>query len=217
MSHWSKENMTILTWKQNVFVDFLQGEKIEKTRDLEENTILEYIIICDSSEWKITINHKGNNAKSTVKVLSLGWTQNTTNLMIQSNILAPHSQTDLHLISLLPRKNQTKIQWGIMIAKNCPKSEGYLLEECILLWDSVKLWTAPLLDVQSNDVKASHGAKVHRLNDQELFYLTSKGIPKSLARTLIINGIIENMIWQISLDKQQQTELLDRIINTISY
>jgi len=43
-----------------------------------------------------------------------------------------------------------------------------------LLGKNIQIKTLPMLDIQSNDVKASHGATIQRLDEEKLFYLTSK-------------------------------------------
>ncbi|MBP7848546.1 SufD family Fe-S cluster assembly protein [Patescibacteria group bacterium] len=48
------------------------------------------------------------------------------------------------------------------------------MEETILLGEDIQIRTLPMLDVQSSDVKASHGATIQRLDEEKLFYLTSK-------------------------------------------
>jgi Fe-S cluster assembly protein SufD len=61
------------------------------------------------------------------------------------------------------------------------------LEENILLGDKLKIKTLPMLDVRSNDVKASHGARIEKLDPQRLFYLQSRGLDDTQAKNLIIS------------------------------
>jgi Fe-S cluster assembly protein SufD len=61
-----------------------------------------------------------------------------------------------------------------------------LLEENVILGERVHLKTLPVLEVKSDDVKASHGAKIDKLDPQKLFYMTSKGLDKTLSKKLIL-------------------------------
>ena len=63
---------------------------------------------------------------------------------------------------------------GIVIKPDIIKASGHLLEENVLLGEKVQLHVIPKLDVHSNDVSASHGAKIHRLDPHKLFYLHAK-------------------------------------------
>jgi Fe-S cluster assembly scaffold protein SufB len=49
-----------------------------------------------------------------------------------------------------------------------------LAEENLLLGKKIQIKALPMLDVRSNDVKASHGSTISRLDDQKIFYLTAK-------------------------------------------
>ena len=54
----------------------------------------------------------------------------------------------------------------------------------IVLTETAKVNTKPQLEIYADDVKCSHGATVGQLNEDELFYMRSRGIPEAEARTL---------------------------------
>lgn len=63
---------------------------------------------------------------------------------------------------------------SIVISPDIVKASGHLLEENIILGERVQISTLPMLDVRSNDVSASHGARIEKLDVKKLFYLESK-------------------------------------------
>ncbi len=63
---------------------------------------------------------------------------------------------------------------NIVISPDIVKAAGHLLEENIILGERVQIKTLPMLDVRSNDVSASHGARIEKLDAKKLFYLESK-------------------------------------------
>lgn len=57
----------------------------------------------------------------------------------------------------------------------------------------MKLRTAPILDVRSSDVSASHGCKVERLDPKRLFYMQSRGLDQSMAQSLVLDGYLNTI------------------------
>ena len=57
----------------------------------------------------------------------------------------------------------------------------------------MKLRTLPVLDIKSNDISASHGAIVDRLDPVQMFYCMSRGLNKTQSTQLIIDSMIRNL------------------------
>jgi Fe-S cluster assembly protein SufD len=66
------------------------------------------------------------------------------------------------------------------------------------------------LEIFADDVKCAHGATVGQLEDEELFYLASRGIPTERARALLTYGFAEDVISRIKLKSAR--EHLDRMV-----
>jgi Fe-S cluster assembly protein SufD len=62
----------------------------------------------------------------------------------------------------------------------------------LLLSDNAKAEAIPDLEILTDDVKCSHAASISRIPESQLFYLMSRGIPRSAAEDLIVNGFLEN-------------------------
>lgn len=75
---------------------------------------------------------------------------------------------------------------SVVIVPGVVKVSGHLLEENIILGEDVQLKTLPMLDVRSNDVSASHGARIEKLDAKKLFYLESKGIAPVESKRLMV-------------------------------
>ena len=52
----------------------------------------------------------------------------------------------------------------------------------------------PNLEIFADDVKASHGATVGQLDKEQIFYLTTRGLPETRARTLLVGGFTQEII-----------------------
>jgi len=107
---------------------------------------------------------------------------------------------------------------GIKIQTDIQQVQAHLTEKNIILGQNLRCKVLPMLDVQSNDVSASHGATIDQINAEHLFYLTAKGLHSSLARQLIIQSYINTIfdpILQTNPQKINQIKqnILADIIN----
>ena len=68
----------------------------------------------------------------------------------------------------------------------------------------------PILEIEENDVKANHGSSIGMIDEETLFYLTSRGIEENVARNLVSMGKISYMIEKIK-DEKIRNELLERM------
>ena len=68
--------------------------------------------------------------------------------------------------------------------------------------DEAEADSMPGLEILANEVKCSHGATTSKIDEQELFYLLSRGIPRSVAERLIVLGFFEEVIEKISEENQ---------------
>lgn len=72
----------------------------------------------------------------------------------------------------------------IVVAPGAQKTEAYQQSRNILLSGEAKVDTEPQLEIYADDVKCSHGATAGSLNEDELFYMRSRGIPENEAKVL---------------------------------
>ena len=77
------------------------------------------------------------------------------------------------------------------------------MENALLLSESVRSRTVPVILCEEEDVEGSHGATVGQLNVDELFYMRSRGIPEAEARTLQMLSFLSPVIPQ---GREQEVE-----------
>ena len=72
----------------------------------------------------------------------------------------------------------------IIVAPDAQQTEAFQENHNIVLTETAKVDTKPQLEIYADDVKCSHGATVGRLNEDEQFYMRSRGIPEDEAIVL---------------------------------
>lgn len=94
----------------------------------------------------------------------------------------------------------------IQMEPGCDGADGYLAEHNLLLSDRAKIDAVPGLEIGYHNVKAGHAATMERVDEEKLFYLASRGIPKKEAVELILEGFLLD-----ALQKMKDPELERRI------
>jgi len=79
----------------------------------------------------------------------------------------------------------------IKIRKDAQASEAYLAGHAILLNKGAQADAIPGLEIETNEVKATHSASVSQIDEEQIFYLMCKGLDRESAKREIINGFVE--------------------------
>jgi Fe-S cluster assembly protein SufD len=87
----------------------------------------------------------------------------------------------------------------VAIDRGADRSEAEQRNQNLLLTPKARVDTRPQLDILADDVKASHGATVGQLSADELFYLRARGLPETLARSLLMRGFALEAVERLRL------------------
>ncbi|WP_428657995.1 Fe-S cluster assembly protein SufD [Runella sp.] len=88
----------------------------------------------------------------------------------------------------------------IFVRDHASKTNAYQSCRNVMLSDDASMNTKPQLEIYNDDVKCSHGTTTGKLNDEALFYMRSRGIPKTEAVTLLMYAFCEDVISQIKIE-----------------
>ena len=126
--------------------------------------------------------------------------------------LVGHCQTDQLYKGLLDGESRAVFNGKVLIRRLAQKANSNQLNNNLLLSRKAEVDTKPMLQIDADDVKATHGSTVGQLNQEELFYLLSRAIPKSKAIPLLSYGFLSEVIEKITHEETRQwlTKKLDR-------
>ena len=97
----------------------------------------------------------------------------------------------------------------IIVAQDAQRTEAYQENHNILLTDGAKVDTKPQLEIYADDVKCSHGATIGRLNEEEQFYMRSRGISLEDAKVLQMISFIAPVLENIEDHDERETIAAD--------
>lgn len=107
----------------------------------------------------------------------------------------------------------------IVIAPDAQRTEAFQENHNILLSDTARVNTKPRLEIYADDVKCSHGATVGKLNEDEQFYMRSRGIPEDEAKVLqmisFVAPVLENIPEESSDGTPDRTAVAELVENAI--
>ncbi len=96
----------------------------------------------------------------------------------------------------------------IKIVKEAKGSESYLAGHAIILNKGARADSIPALEIETNEVKATHSASVAQIDEEQIFYMMSRGMSTDDAKRTIIFGFIEPLLKRLSKDARIYTTYL---------
>ena len=98
----------------------------------------------------------------------------------------------------------------INVAQHAIKTDGQMTNNNLLMGRLAEVDTKPQLEIYADDVKCSHGATVGRIDDEQMFYLRSRGIDKQAAEKMIIYAFAAELTEALD-DETLRQQVLARI------
>jgi Fe-S cluster assembly protein SufD len=113
---------------------------------------------------------------------------------------APRSTSDLLYKGALRDHSHTVYSGLIRVQRNAEKTDAYQANRNLVLSDHAKADSKPELEILNNDVRCTHGSTVGQVDDEQLFYLESRGISHDDAQRLIVEGFFEDVINRVRVE-----------------
>ena len=95
---------------------------------------------------------------------------------------------------LATERGRAVFHGGILIEKGADGTAAHLSNKNLLLSDNAEIDTQPVLVIHADEVTASHGATVGRLDAGHLFYLRARGIPEAQAKAMLTNAFCKQTL-----------------------
>lgn len=113
---------------------------------------------------------------------------------------SPDSAGSITAKGVLKGESQSIFKGMVKIRKGAKNSHSYLAHHAMLLDKRARSDAIPGLDIDTNEVKATHSASVAQLDEEQVFYLMARGLPHDEARKLIVTGFFEPIVSRIPIE-----------------
>ncbi len=118
---------------------------------------------------------------------------------------------DLLLHGALKDKGRSVFTGLIKIDASGQQTNSYLKNENLLLDRTARADSIPSLEIDANDVRASHGATVSKIEEEYVFYLMSRGIPRETAVRMVVEGFFYKVF-----DRMYNERVRDKLFKAVS-
>jgi Fe-S cluster assembly protein SufD len=124
--------------------------------------------------------------------------------LIKIKHLAPAARSLQMFKTLLFDQSRSSFEGKIFVDSLAQKTEAYQLCNHLLLSSEAHAFAKPNLEIFADDVKASHGATISQLSEEELFYLRARGLSNKVAQGILIKGFCQEIISLFSSSTQNK-------------
>ncbi|HET6645867.1 MAG TPA: Fe-S cluster assembly protein SufD, partial [Pyrinomonadaceae bacterium] len=127
----------------------------------------------------------------------------------------PHCTSHQLYKGILDDRSRAVFNGKIFVRHGAQKTDAMQTNKNLLLSTDARVDTKPQLEILADDVKCAHGAAVGQIDQDELFYLETRGIHPDLARNLLTYGFAEEVIAKIKVESIR-AQLDEAVLNRIN-
>ena len=127
----------------------------------------------------------------------------------------PHGTSHQLYKGILDGKSRAVFNGKVFVRHGAQKTDAMQTNKNLLLSNEARVDTKPQLEILADDVKCAHGAAVGQIEEDELFYLETRGIHTALARNLLTYGFAEEVIGKIKIESIR-AQLDEAVLNRLN-
>jgi len=113
---------------------------------------------------------------------------------------APHTSGQIVSKSISKNGGRGSYRGLVRVEKGAHHSKSSVVCDALILDSKSRSDTYPYIEICEQDVSVGHEASVSRIGEEQLFYLTSRGLSEAEASTMIVNGFIEPLVKELPME-----------------
>ena len=113
--------------------------------------------------------------------------------------VAPHTRSDLLFKGAVEDHAQSVYSGLIRIRPGAQHSRAYQTNRNLVLTEGAEAMSVPNLEIEADDVQCSHASTVGPIDDDQLYYLATRGVPPDEAERLIVLGFFDDVFERLPL------------------
>ncbi|MDR1447624.1 MAG: SufD family Fe-S cluster assembly protein [Candidatus Ancillula sp.] len=197
-------------------LDKILNQSAKKHYVLGENQVLDLLVVqMHDADCEVDIKVDLEGIGSNVNIFGIYFA--SAGQIIQNRVVVNHiapkcTSSILYKGALLGSGAKTSWDGFVNIGENAVNTDTYETNRNLLLSEGASAVSVPNLEILTGDiVRAGHASATGRFDDQQLFYLMSRGIDAKTAQKLIVRGFFEEIIQNAELDDLEQTEIFKQL------
>lgn len=154
---------------------------------------------------------EGEGAHADVTGLNLVSDGQHSDITMETTHAVPHTSSQPLFKSITRGRSKSVVQGKLIVARDAQKTDAKFMHQGLMLSDEAEILSKPELEIYADDVVCGHGSTCGKLDEDSLFYLLSRGIPKAEAETMLVRGFIAELIDPI--EDEALNEALQGIVD----
>ena len=195
---------------QDAFMDYYKLQNDLETASLIDNTFIVQEKNSHASVHTFSLGgklirnnlnffHKGEHILSTLKGVTILKGKQHVDHCTLVHHAQPNCESHQDYKGIFSERSEGVFNGQILVDKIAQKTNAFQQNNNILLDDKASVNTKPQLEIYADDVKCSHGCTIGQLDEEALFYLRSRGIPKKEAKALMTYAFANNVLESVKL------------------
>ena len=210
----------MLTAKKNAQVKYLLVSELSSKKAFVEHYFtaardakLDLIggFVSDILDAKMHVELKGEGAEVKMRAVAVSSDENKQNIDVLIIHQAPNTIGDMTNIGIANKKGKIVLNGVEKIEKGMKQANAFQTLKGIITSDQAIVEVNPILLIDEFDVKAGHGATIGKIEEDQLYYLMSRGLSQKESEKLIINGFLKPVI-----DEIDDEPLKERFMNLVN-
>ena len=152
---------------------------------------------------EIDINQTEGNAKTNIKGMQITKDNEQISTYAKIKFNGPNGFLDQLNKSLAKDRSHSVFEGLIIVPQIAQKTDASQLSRNLLLSNHARIDTKPQLEIIADDVKCMHGATISQLNENELFYMRSRGLTQEQASKLQLRSYYQEIISFLPISKER--------------
>src|SRR5579875_1434123 len=164
---------------------------------LDRDSVLDWLVIGlgnGVTKANLEANLRGAGASTQMLGILWGYGKQHTDYHTVQDHTAPHTTSDLLYKAALTDESRSIFSGRIRVTKGAQGTDAYQANRNVLLSDKSSAFPSPNLEIEANEVRCTHGATVGKIDEEQLFYLMSRGLTRDTATRMIVEGFFEDVL-----------------------
>jgi Fe-S cluster assembly protein SufD len=142
---------------------------------------------------------RGESGTSSLRAAFIGRGEQMLDFRTLQDHLAPRTTSDLLFMGAVADHSHSVYSGLIRVRRGAVRSDAMQTNHNLVLDEGAHADSVPNLDIEENDVKCSHGSTVGPVDEDQRYYLESRGVEPDVAERLIVGGFFENIADQVPI------------------
>lgn len=188
---------TVQNWSTNVY------NLVTKRARVEEEGTMEWVD-CNLGS-KLTMKYPsmyliGRKAKGQVLSIACAGAGQIQDAGGKAVHIAPETTSEIISKSIVRGGGRTSYRGMVKVVHGAKSAKSRVVCDALIIDKDSRSDTYPVMDIQENSASMEHEATVSKISDEQLFYLTSRGISSQEAQSMIVNGFIEPIVKELPME-----------------